>query len=77
MIQRKSTNTSGAMAVRLLVGFLLILGMAPAASSHPVSYKGSTGLMTWNQSFMSETWITYSFKPDMAIAARLMRMEMP
>ncbi len=33
--------------------------------------------MTWNQALMSDHWITYSFRPDMAAAARFMRMEMP
>lgn len=46
------------------------------ASAHPVAYQGATGVMTWNQSFLSDYWITYSFRPDAAIAARAMRMEM-
>jgi len=47
------------------------------AFAHPVPYQGAVGVMTWNQSFMSDTWITYSFRPDMAVAARFMRMQMP
>jgi hypothetical protein len=58
-------------ALALLIQILPIL-----ASAHPVSYKGATGVMTWNQPFMSDSWITYSFRPDMAIAGRLMRMIM-
>ena len=45
-------------------------------SAHPVVYKGATAFMTWNQSFLSDYWVTYSFSPDMAIAARAMRMTM-
>jgi hypothetical protein len=33
--------------------------------------------MSWNQPFMSDHWMTYSFRPDMAIAGRFVRMEMP
>lgn len=44
--------------------------------AHPVSYQGAIGVMTWNQPFMTDNWITYSFRNDMAIAARTMRLEM-
>lgn len=47
------------------------------AHAHPTSYQGAVAIMNWNQSFLSDYWITYSFRPDMAIAARSMRMEMP
>ena len=59
----------------LILSLFLLLG--PHAFSHPVAYQGATGVMTWNQSFMSDSWITYSFKPNFAAAARFMRMEMP
>ncbi|HVK60440.1 MAG TPA: hypothetical protein VM432_02770 [Bdellovibrionales bacterium] len=55
----------------LLTGFA-----AHSAQAHPVTYQGATGVMTWNQPFMSDHWITYSFRRDMAIAGRFMRMEM-
>jgi hypothetical protein len=32
--------------------------------------------MTWNQPFMSDNWLTYSFRSDMAVAARTMRFDM-
>lgn len=32
--------------------------------------------MTWNQPFMSDHWVTYSFRPNAAIAGRFMRMQM-
>ncbi len=59
----------------LVLGLLLILSLS--AHAHPVSYEGATAVMTWNQSFMSDSWITYSFRRDAAVAARFMRMEMP
>lgn len=55
----------------------LILFFANFANAHPVPYKGAVGVMTWNQSFMSDNWITYSFRSDAAIAARNMRFEVP
>lgn len=44
--------------------------------AHPVVYKDATAFMTWNQSFLSDYWITYSFRPDMSVTARAMRMKM-
>lgn len=55
----------------------LILLLSTSAFAHPVSYQGATAVMTWNQPFMSDSWIAYSFRPDMAAAARFMRMDMP
>lgn len=41
-----------------------------------VSWKGSTAVMTNNQPFLGD-WVTaYSFRSDMAFAARYMRMQM-
>lgn len=59
----------------LVLGFLTGFAVV-TANAHPVSYKGATGVMTWNQPFMSDHWITYSFRPDIAVAGRFMRMEM-
>jgi hypothetical protein len=50
--------------------------LTPAAWAHPVAYQGATGVMVWNQPFLSDYWVTYSFRPDMAFAGRAMRMEM-
>lgn len=60
-------------------GLLILIAslVTQAAYSHPVPYKGAVGVMTWNQPFMSDNWLTYSFRHDMAIAGRFMRMEMP
>jgi hypothetical protein len=33
--------------------------------------------MTWNQPFLNDFWMTYSFSRNAAIAARVMRMSMP
>jgi hypothetical protein len=60
--------------------FTLILALAgvpfQAAFAHPVAYQGAVGVMTWNQAFLSDYWVTYSFRSDMAVAARAMRMTM-
>lgn len=60
-----------------LLACLILITSTSALMAHPVSYKDATGVMTWNQSFMSDYWITYSFSHKFAGAARLMRMEMP
>ena len=65
------------MRIRLLFIALLAGVSAQTELAHPVAYQGATGVMTWNQPFMSDHWITYSFRPDQAIAGRFMRMEMP
>ena len=59
----------------LAAGFVTMFSIS--ALAHPVAYQGATGVMTWNQSFMSDSWVTYSFSPNFAAAARFMRMEMP
>jgi hypothetical protein len=61
--------------VFLILAFSVWLG--PYAFAHPVSYQGATSVMVWNQPFMSDSWVAYSFRPDMAVAGRFMRMEMP
>jgi hypothetical protein len=63
---------------RFFVFTVLLLGsFSNAAFSHPTSYKGALGVMTWNQPWLSDYWVTYSFRSDMALAARYMCMEMP
>ena len=59
----------------ILAFFTILVGQS--ALAHPVAYQGALGVMTWNQPFMSDFWVTYSFKPNQAIAGRLVRMEMP
>ena len=57
---------------------LLCLSILGANSwAHPVAFKGAVGVMTWNQSFMTDDWVTYSFRPDAAVAARHMRFDTP
>ena len=57
--------------------YLTITINTAVTHAHPVSFKDATAVMTWNQSFMTDNWVTYSFHPRMAIAARTMRLEMP
>lgn len=63
--------------LKVPVIFSLSLLFCAQVYAHPVSYKDAVGVMTWNQPFMSDHWVTYSFQPNMAIAGRFMRMEMP
>ena len=63
--------------MKLVVAFILFLLICVRSEGHPVSFQGATGVMTWNQTFMTDDWITYSFRPDMAVAARHMRFEIP
>ena len=57
--------------------FLWFATWGSVSGAHPVAYEGATGVMTWNQSFMTVDWITYSFRPDAAVAARHMRLVSP
>jgi hypothetical protein len=61
---------------RISLALLGALLLATPAQAHPVAYQGATGVMTWNQPFLADHWVTYSFRPDLAIAARSMRMQM-
>jgi len=51
--------------------------ISSASFAHPTSYKYALAVMTWNQSFLSDSWVNYSFASDAAIAARATRMQMP
>ena len=63
--------------MRLWAVIIVIFSVGiPAAWAHPVAYQGALGVMAWNQPFLSDYWITYSFRPDMAFAGRGMRMDM-
>ena len=66
--------------MRFTLVFILSFGalfFTEFALAHPVSYQGAIAVMTWNQPELSDHWIAYSFRSDMAIAARTMRMDMP
>jgi hypothetical protein len=65
------------MKISPLLVSLVALSAATPAFAHPVSYQEAIAVMAWNQPFLTDLWTTYSFRPDMAIAARYMRMEMP
>jgi hypothetical protein len=60
-----------------LVLFVFSVSLAQEVFAHPVAYQGATGVMTWNQPYMSDIWLTYSFRSDMAAAARIMRFDAP
>lgn len=64
-------------AVRFLIAIISLCVIPMTATAHPVAYKGATGVMTWNQPFMTDWWLTYSFQPNAAVAGRYIRMEMP
>lgn len=55
--------------------FIFLCTYSFLALAHPVAFKDAIGVMTWNQSFLSDNWITYSFRHDAAIALRNMRFE--
>lgn len=44
--------------------------------AHPVSFKGATNYMTWNQPWLSDNWLTYTLNRNFALALRHMRMQM-
>lgn len=60
----------------IFITFVLTL-FSLKAFAHPVAYKDAVGVMTWNQSYLTDDWVTYSFRPDSAVAARFMRFDMP
>lgn len=70
-----------AMALKYRVGsmkflcFLLAVTQSLSALAHPVSFKDAVSVMSWNQSFMSDNWLTYSLNHKVALAARHMRMD--
>ncbi|MCO5144533.1 MAG: hypothetical protein M9962_15760, partial [Oligoflexia bacterium] len=55
--------------------YLFLFLLSASSYAHPVSYKGSLALMSWNQAHMSDHWVAYNFRPDMSIAARVIRTE--
>ena len=50
---------------------VFILGLTWA---HPVQYKDAVAFMTWNQAFLNESWLTYSYTEKRAVAFRYMRV---
>lgn len=63
---------------RLASLVLLSVALIPQSlRAHPVTFKGSFAVMTWNQPFLYDTWISYTFRRDMAVVARWTRMDMP
>lgn len=64
------------MNLKNVLVLLTLFFLTRELQAHPVAYQDATAVMTWNQPFMSDHWIAYSFRPDMAIAGRFMRMDM-
>ena len=62
---------------KICVVFLLMTISSLQANAHPVAFQGALGVMIWNQPFLTDDWVTYSFKPYAAVAARTMRFETP
>jgi hypothetical protein len=60
----------------LLVMSLYCLASSTHAQAMSVSWQGSTAVMTSSQSFLTDWLVAYSFRNDLAIAARAMRMTM-
>jgi hypothetical protein len=59
------------------LSLLSVFSVAPSIlTAHPVSYQGAISLMAWNQPYMTDWWATYSLRPNFAVAARAMRMDM-
>lgn len=61
------------------LGFLIgsMVGLIPwSALAMSVSWQGSTAVMAQNQPFLTDWLLAYSFRNDMAIAARSMRTVM-
>lgn len=55
--------------MKIKQGFLiLILLMGSTVLAHPVGYKGSLGIMSYNSSTMNEILLTYSVSPRFAVA---------
>jgi hypothetical protein len=62
--------------IQTLVGMVVVLLMTSSSFAMSVSWEGSTAVMTNNQPFLTDWLVAYSFRSDMAIAARYMNMTM-
>ncbi|MBY0385899.1 hypothetical protein K2X05_12140 [bacterium] len=56
--------------MRYILCLTIVLSYS-VAFAHPVAFKNSTAVMTWNQSFMTDNWISYSFQSNMALTAQI------
>lgn len=54
---------------------LVVSTFSLASNAHPVQFKDATSFMTWNQPFLNESWVTYSFTHRQAVAFRYMRVQ--
>jgi hypothetical protein len=60
------------MRYSILLGALLF---TPLSFSHPVSYKGATGIMSYNTATSNDLLLTYSLTHKFAVAATYIREE--
>ncbi len=63
------------MGMTKIISLFLFLFFSHNAQAHPVSFKNAVSVMSWNQPFMTDNWITYSLNHRSALAARTMRLE--
>jgi hypothetical protein len=54
--------------------FGVTLALGTLAQAHPVSYKGATSVMMWNQPGTNDLMTTYSLTNNFALAGRYIRM---
>lgn len=55
-----------------IILLLLILALSKA-NAHPVSYKGATGIMSYNSAEMNEILLTYSLSHELALGTTYIR----
>ena len=65
------------MSTKFFIQTLVFLSLivANTAKAHPVAFKGSYSIMTWNTRDMSDWMFTHSFTSQFSLTARYLRME--
>lgn len=61
--------------IKSIIIATILLTTASLAQAHPVSFKGGWGLMSYNNSDMTELLMTYSFNSRLAIAGTYLRTD--
>lgn len=59
----------------VITGVFLSLVAAKTAEAHPVAFKGSYSIMTWNSKDMSDWMFTHSFTSNFSLTARYLRLD--
>lgn len=57
-----------------ITGVLLSLFIVAEVEAHPVAFKGSYSIMTWNSKDMSDWMFTHSFTSNFSATARYLRL---